>query len=78
MVTRHNSDGAPLFGDRMTDSSVPRAYGTGRRCEADGCRVLLSRYNSTDWCAGHESTYFISKHPPLPDAERDPTYPVAS
>jgi hypothetical protein len=78
MVTRHGNEGASLFGDRMSNSSAPKAYGTGRRCQADGCRVLLSRYNSTDWCARHESTFFISKHPPLPDADGKPTYPVAS
>jgi hypothetical protein len=78
MVTRHTGDGGSLFGDRMTNSSAPKAYGTGRRCREGGCSVLLSRYNSTDWCARHESGFFFRKHPPLPETDPAPSLPVAS
>lgn len=28
-------------------------YGTTRRCNADGCQSLLSRYNPTTTCGAH-------------------------
>ncbi len=30
-------------------------FATGRVCLAEECTVKLSRYNSTEWCALHES-----------------------
>jgi hypothetical protein len=30
-----------------------KSYGAGRTCRASGCGTLLSRYNSTPWCAVH-------------------------
>ena len=78
MVTRHTGDGASLFGDRLSNSSAPKAYGTGRQCQERGCSVLLSRYNRTDRCGRHESAFFISGHPPLPETDPVPSLPVAS
>ena len=37
------------------NGSPPAVYGTDRVCVEPGCLALLSRYNSTDWCALHES-----------------------
>jgi hypothetical protein len=41
--------------DGLAGSIPPEVFGTGRVCIADECGVKLSRYNSTDWCALHES-----------------------
>jgi hypothetical protein len=75
MTTLHTSATAARSGERLSNSSAPREYGTGRHCDEDGCGVLLSRYNSTKWCARHESSWFTKHHPPLTDATRIP--PVA-
>lgn len=77
MVSRHTGDGSSFFGNRMTNSSAPKAYGTGRRCREGGCGVLLPRYRSTHWCTRHESGFFFRKHPPLPDTDPAPSLRVA-
>ncbi len=47
---------ASLLADGLSSSGTPPpVYGTGRVCIEPGCSVRLSRYNSTDWCALHES-----------------------
>jgi len=61
MVARHDIGGASRFGDGLSNSSAPTAYPLGRQCQEEGCGVLLSRYNSTDWCARHESSFSIQK-----------------
>lgn len=66
MVTRRDVGGGAHFGDRLSNSTAPTVYAVGRLCREDGCRVALSRYNSTEWCARHESGSAISVHRPLP------------
>lgn len=41
--------------DGLAGSTPPEVYEAGRTCIEPECRVKLSRYNSTDWCALHES-----------------------
>jgi hypothetical protein len=31
----------------------PQTYGVGRRCGAEGCETVLSKYNPSDVCAVH-------------------------
>ena len=32
---------------------IPKTYGSGRICAADGCRTILSRYNPSSVCCLH-------------------------
>ena len=41
--------------DGLAGSNPPEVYAAGRVCIQPECQVRLSRYNSTDWCALHES-----------------------
>jgi hypothetical protein len=77
-MIRHNGTGASLLGDPLTNSSAPRACGTGGQHQESGFSVLLSRYDSTDWCARHGSAFFIGAHPPLPETDPVASLPVAS
>jgi hypothetical protein len=70
MMTKHTGDGSPLFGARLASGSAPKAYSLGRKCQESDCGEMLSRYNSTKWCARHESAVFLSKHPPLRETKR--------
>jgi hypothetical protein len=55
MVDRHVVEGRSLLADGLSGSTPPQVYGTGRVCIEPSCTAKLSRYNSTDWCALHES-----------------------
>jgi hypothetical protein len=44
-----------MLAEGLSGSSPPTVYGTGRVCIEPQCQVKLSRYNSTEWCALHES-----------------------
>ncbi len=44
-----------FLADGLAGSTPPEVYATGRVCVAEDCTVKLSRYNSTEWCALHES-----------------------
>jgi len=78
MVTNHRNDASAIFGERMSNTAAAKDYGVGRRCSEGGCQVLLSRYNSTEWCAHHESGYFARRNPPLPGTDPAPSLPMAS
>ena len=54
MERRAVEDGS-MLAEGLSGSSPPTVYGTGRICIEEQCTVRLSRYNSTDWCALHES-----------------------
>jgi len=41
--------------DGLAGSNPPEVFAAGRVCIQPDCQVRLSRYNSTDWCALHES-----------------------
>ena len=72
MVTRHHVDGTSLLGERLTSGSAPKAYELGRQCQESGCGVLLSRYNSTDWCARHEGALSVNGRPPPGESDPSP------
>jgi len=55
MVERRVVEDAPLLAEGISGAIPPPVYGTGRVCREADCEVRLSRYNSTDWCAIHES-----------------------
>jgi len=78
MVTTHHDDGAAGFGARMSNNVAAKDYGVGRRCSEGGCQVLLSRYNSTEWCAHHESGFFVRRKPPRPGTRSTPPQPMTS
>ena len=44
-----------MLAEGLSGAAAPESYGTGRICIEPSCEVHLSRYNSTDWCALHES-----------------------
>ena len=44
-----------FLADGLAGSAPPEVFAVGRVCIEPDCRVQLSRYNSTDWCALHES-----------------------
>jgi hypothetical protein len=44
-----------FLADGLSGSIAPEVFEVGRVCIEPDCRVKLSRYNSTDWCALHES-----------------------
>jgi hypothetical protein len=55
MVDRRTVEEGSLLADGLAGSAPSIVYGTGRVCIEPSCSVKLSRYNSTDWCALHES-----------------------
>ncbi len=55
MVDRRMAEDSSYLADGLAGSTPPEVFATGRVCIADDCTVKLSRYNSTEWCALHES-----------------------
>ena len=55
MVDRRPVEDGSFLADGLAGSTPPEVYEAGRICIEPECRVRLSRYNSTDWCALHES-----------------------
>jgi hypothetical protein len=55
MVDRRTVEDGSFLADGLAGSAPSIVYGTGRVCIEPSCSVKLSRYNSTDWCALHES-----------------------
>ena len=55
MVDRRMAEDSSFLADGLSGSTPPEVYATGRVCVAEDCTVKLSRYNSTEWCALHES-----------------------
>jgi len=55
VVERRVVEDKSFQGERLSGSTPPESFGTGRVCIEPDCQVRLSRYNSTDWCALHES-----------------------
>jgi hypothetical protein len=55
MVDRRPVEDGSFLADGLAGSTPPEVYEAGRTCIEPECRVKLSRYNSTDWCALHES-----------------------
>jgi hypothetical protein len=55
MVDRRMAEDSSYLADGLAGSTPPEVFATGRVCFAEGCTVKLSRYNSTEWCALHES-----------------------
>jgi hypothetical protein len=54
MVDKRTDDGS-FLAEGLAGGIPPEVFGTGRVCIETSCTVKLSRYNSTDWCALHES-----------------------
>jgi hypothetical protein len=54
-IVEDGSSGSLLADGLSSNGLPPVVYGTGRVCKEPECTVQLSRYNSTDWCAVHES-----------------------
>ncbi len=61
MVERRAVEDGSLLADGISGSSPPPVYGTDRICVEPHCQVRLSRYNSTSWCALHESEAAIQR-----------------
>jgi len=55
MVDRRMAEDSSYLADGLAGSTPPEVFSAGRVCFAEGCTVKLSRYNSTEWCALHES-----------------------
>ncbi len=55
MVDRRPVEDGSFLADGLAGSIPPEVFEVGRVCVEPDCRVKLSRYNSTDWCALHES-----------------------
>jgi hypothetical protein len=55
MVDRRPVEDGSFLADGLAGSTPPEVFGTGRVCIEPECQVRLSRYNSTEWCALHES-----------------------
>jgi len=55
MVERRAAEDGSMLAEGLSGSAAPESFGTGRVCVEQTCQVHLSRYNSTDWCALHES-----------------------
>jgi len=55
MVERRSVGDGSMLAEGLSGAAPPLSYGTGRVCIEPSCDVRLSRYNSTDWCALHES-----------------------
>ncbi len=54
-IAEDGSNGSLLADGLSSSAAPPQVYGTDRVCREPDCTVRLSRYNSTDWCAVHES-----------------------
>jgi hypothetical protein len=55
MVERRSGDDGSFLADGLAGSAPSLVFGTGRVCVEPSCNARLSRYNSTEWCALHES-----------------------
>ncbi len=55
MVDRRTVEDGSFLADGLVGNTPSVVYGTGRVCIEANCTVRLSRYNSTEWCALHES-----------------------
>ena len=55
MVDRRVTEEGSFLADGLAGNTPPEVFATGRVCAAEECTVKLSRYNSTEWCALHES-----------------------
>jgi len=55
MVDRRSVEDGSFLADGLAGSIPPEVFGTGRVCIEPACTAKLSRYNSTEWCALHES-----------------------
>ena len=55
MVDRRMAEDSSYLADGLAGNTPPEVFATGRVCLAEECTVKLSRYNSTEWCALHES-----------------------
>lgn len=55
MVERRTVEDGSFLADGLTGSAPSAEFGTGRVCVEPQCTARLSRYNSTQWCALHES-----------------------
>ena len=55
MVDRRAAEDGSFLADGLAGSIPPEVFGTGRVCIEPSCTAKLSRYNSTEWCALHES-----------------------
>ena len=55
MVDRRPVEDGSFLADGLAGSNPPEVFGTDRVCIEPECQVRLSRYNSTEWCALHES-----------------------
>ncbi len=55
MVERRAVEDGSMLAEGLTGAVAPPSYGTDRVCQEASCQVRLSRYNSTEWCALHES-----------------------
>jgi hypothetical protein len=49
------AEDSSFLADGLSGATPPEVFATGRVCLAEDCTVKLSRYNSTEWCALHES-----------------------
>jgi hypothetical protein len=70
MVDRRTMEDGSFLADGLAGSAPSIVYGTGRVCIEPDCSVRLSRYNSTEWCALHESP--ASTHRPYDTSTRQP------
>jgi hypothetical protein len=68
MVDRRASEDNSFLADGLSGSTPPETFAAGRTCMAEDCSVKLSRYNSTEWCALHESP--ASTHRPYDTSTR--------
>jgi hypothetical protein len=57
-------DGVSAHALGTTSDRPARSYGVGRTCRSLGCGTLLSRYNSTPWCAVHSHPGHVSLRAP--------------
>jgi hypothetical protein len=55
MVDRRKAEDSSYLADGLAGNTPPEVFAAGRVCFAEECTVKLSRYNSTEWCALHES-----------------------
>ena len=55
MVERRTVEDGSMLAEGLSSGLAPESFGTGRVCIEPTCEVVLSRYNSTEWCALHES-----------------------
>ena len=49
------SEEGSFLADGLAGSTPPEVFATGRVCVRPGLHGQASRYNSTEWCALHES-----------------------